>query len=121
MRKVTSWGSPRSNGYRVPEAAGVGHPAGQRARGIAVMVLVFAPVSVVFPATALKLEEETGRQGELLSPLRYPLRRPQQRAGKGPPGGHMIYAVGSTQEVVSTHHWRGMQANTGQPLGGISG
>lgn len=49
---------PRNSGYRVSEAAGVGHPTGQGSRGTAVVVLVFAPVSVVFPATALELKEE---------------------------------------------------------------
>ena len=36
----------------------MGHPAGQGSGGSAVVVLVSAPVSVVFPATALKLREE---------------------------------------------------------------
>lgn len=50
-------------GYRVSDAAGVGNPAGQGSRGIAVMVLVFAPIPVVFPATALELRGKQARKG----------------------------------------------------------
>lgn len=47
---------------RVPDAAGVGHPAGQGPGGAAVMVLIFAPVSVVFPATALELRGKSTKE-----------------------------------------------------------
>jgi len=46
---------PGRGGYRVSHAAGIGHPTGQRPGGAAVVVLVFAPIPVVFPATALEL------------------------------------------------------------------
>lgn len=53
-RRLVGWG-----GYLVSDAAGVGHPAGQGSGRVAVVVLVFAPIPVVFPATALELR---GRQ-----------------------------------------------------------
>lgn len=56
-------GWPGSREYRVSEAAGIGHPAGQGSGGVAVVVLVFAPISVVFAATALELREEASREG----------------------------------------------------------
>lgn len=48
--------------YRVPDAAGVGYTAGQGPGGAAVVVLVFAPVSVVLPATALELRGKAPRK-----------------------------------------------------------
>lgn len=60
---MTSWGGPRSGGYRVSDAAGVGHPTSQRSGGVAVVILVFTPVFVVFSATALKLREEASKKG----------------------------------------------------------
>ena len=71
---------PRNSGYRVSEAAGVGHPTGQGSRGTAVVVLVFAPVSVVFPATALELKQ-VGKRAAVTT------KAPRQTAGRGPARG----------------------------------
>lgn len=128
MRKVLGpLGWPRGSEYRVSDAAGVGHPAGQRSGGVAVVVLVFAPVLVVFPATALKLREEASREGSFRQ-----RRAPGQAAGGGPGrrqcnlGGlqgareavlcqvRALHKQPAAQQGVSTRHCRGMQAEAGK-------
>lgn len=44
--------------YRVLKAAGIGHSAGQGPGGVAAVVLVLAPVSIVLAATALELQRK---------------------------------------------------------------
>lgn len=129
--KVPGQRVPGSREYRVSEAAGVGHPAGQGSGGIAVVVLVFAPVAVVFAATALELREEASREGSCCD--HGASGRPQEGAlcwqGTGQfmmqlillPGAEAApeqeavrsqHCPGSraAQEPVSTRHWRAMQA-----------
>lgn len=76
---------PGRGGYRVSHAAGIGHPTGQRPGGAAVVVLVFAPIPVVFPATALELRGKQAGKGAAVT-----VEAPGARQEGAPPGDLVV-------------------------------